>query len=100
MPDGQPKAAVQAPIARAAGDIGAFEQYLGTWFDNSMEKLSAQYKRFSGYLSLALGAALAFFFNIDAIRVAKALWLSDTLRQQAVAVASTEAANAYLDCNS
>ncbi|HEX8955574.1 MAG TPA: hypothetical protein VF798_04840, partial [Burkholderiaceae bacterium] len=58
-----------------------------------MEKLSAQYKRFSGYLSLALGAVLAFLFNLDAIRVAKSLWLSDTLRAQAVAIARTEAAS-------
>jgi hypothetical protein len=88
LPDSAFKRAAQAAATRAGGDVGAFERQLSTWFDNCMERLSAQYKRFSGYLSLALGAALAFLFNLDALRVAKSLWLSDTLREQAVAVAA------------
>ncbi len=92
MPDGPLRRAAQAAAARAGGDVDAFERALATWFDNSMERLSAHYKRWSGYLSLALGAALAFLFNLDAIRVAKSLWLSDTLREQAVAAAGAEAA--------
>lgn len=92
MPDSPFKRAAQAAAARAGGDVCKFEQQLASWFDNSMERLSSRYKRLSGYFSLALGAALAFAFNLDAIRVAKSLWLSDTLREQAVAVASAEAA--------
>jgi len=90
MPAGHFKTALQAAAVRATGEVTLFQKNLATWFDNSMERLSAQYKRFSSYLSLALGASLAFLFNLDAIRVAKSLWLSDTLRQQAVAVAKTE----------
>ncbi len=92
LPDSPFKRAAQAAAARAGGDVCAFERQLAAWFDNGMERLSAQYKRCSGYLSLALGAVLAFLFNLDAIRVARSLWLSDTLREQAVAVAGADAA--------
>lgn len=92
MPAGSLKSALQAAAVRAGGDIAVFQKNVAFWFDNSMEHLSAQYKRLSGYLSLALGAVLAFLFNLDAINVVRSLWLSDALRAQAVAMASTEAA--------
>jgi len=92
LPDGPLKTAAIAAAARAQGQLTQFEQQLSTWFDNSMENLSSKYKRFSGYLSLGLGAVLAFLFNLDAIHITRALWVSDALREQTVAVAAAEAA--------
>lgn len=92
LPDGPLKLAASAAATRAQGSVQAFEKQVAAWFDNSMETLSSRYKRLSAYLSLGLGGLLAFGFNLNAIQVVKALWVSDALREQAVAVAAAEVA--------
>lgn len=94
LPKGPLQDALNAAVVHAQDDLVEFKKQVANWFDNSMERLSGQYKLISGYLSLALGAILAFAFNLDAIRVVKALWVSEALRQQAAAVAAAQVASA------
>lgn len=92
LDSGPLKDAVTSAIASAQNDLNAFKARMGTWFDSSMIGLSSQYKRRSGYISLVLGAVLAFGLNLDAIGVVRALWTSEALREQAAAAAAAEVA--------
>jgi hypothetical protein len=55
-------------------DLNRFETRLQNWFDQSMDRVSGIYKRWSQLISFILGALLAFIFQVDAIRIAKGLW--------------------------
>ncbi len=90
LPDGRFKIALQSIASRAAGNVTTFEEDLAKWFDNSMDRLGGEYKRLSGYISIGIGVVLAGLFNLDAIAVSKTLWLSESLRQQATAIAAAQ----------
>jgi hypothetical protein len=66
---------VMASLLRE-GETGLddFETRLQHWFDQSMDRVSGIYKRFSQYISLAIGAVLSFVFQIDAIAIVRGLW--------------------------
>ncbi|MBI1771768.1 MAG: hypothetical protein HYR68_05390 [Burkholderiales bacterium] len=88
LPAGNLKSVLQLAASRAQGDVTKVEQEVATWFDESMDRLSGRYKRYSGYLSLGLGALLAIGMNLNAFAVGSALWSSPVLRDQASAAAA------------
>ena len=92
LPDGRLKDVLKMANTRAQGDITQVEQEVANWFDESMNRLSGRYKRLSGYISLGLGAVLAFGLQLDALRVVGALWVSPAMREQATAAANATAA--------
>ncbi len=74
LPDAQIRRALQGIYQRANGDMAAFQAALAGWFDSAMERVSANYKRRSMMISLALSLLLAMLFNIDSIHLFKSLW--------------------------
>ncbi|MES2041204.1 MAG: hypothetical protein V4495_25580 [Pseudomonadota bacterium] len=88
LPAGNLKSVLQLAASRAQGDVTKVEQEVATWFDESMDRLSGRYKRYSGYLSLGLGALLAIGMNLNAFAVGSTLWTSPVLRDQASAAAA------------
>jgi hypothetical protein len=74
-------------------DFKGFEARLQHWFDQSMDRVSGIYKRCSQYISLGLGALLAFGLQVDAIGIANKLWNEPSLRDAALANAAKTIGN-------
>jgi hypothetical protein len=61
-------------IDRADGDEKKIRAELSTWFDNSMDRVSGAYKRWTQLWSFVLAFLIAAALNISTIDVAKQLW--------------------------
>jgi len=69
---------------RANGDLERFRHDAEAWFDDQMERLSGQYRRWVAWINLALGAGLILALNANAIRIAQLLWSDPTVRSAVV----------------
>jgi hypothetical protein len=66
---------VATSLLREGGDdLKDFETRLQHWFDQSMDRISGIYKRQAQWISVYIGGALAFLFQVDAIHIAKGIW--------------------------
>jgi hypothetical protein len=61
---------------------------LEDWFNNSMDRVSGVFKRYSQAVALLLGFGLALFLNVDSISLAQYLWREPAVRQILVTQAS------------
>jgi hypothetical protein len=77
--DPQLKQVLQGFLARAKGDLAAFQSQVADWFDNAMDRLSGSYKRRSQLITFILGFVLAVAFNIDSFYVLSRLWARPSL---------------------
>jgi hypothetical protein len=68
----------------AEGDIEKFRLKLEQWFDDTMERASGWYKRYTKYILFVFGLLIAVGFNVDSIAIAKKLARDPKLRQQLV----------------
>jgi hypothetical protein len=82
LEDPQVRRALQGIYQRANGDLDAFQAALAGWFDSSMERVSAAYKRRAMVISLLLSLLLAVMFNIDSIHLFRSLWQHPALAAQ------------------
>lgn len=57
----------------AQGDVEKFRTLLEKWYDDTMERVSGWYKRWTQLVLLGIGLVLAISFNIDSITIAKKL---------------------------
>jgi hypothetical protein len=82
----QPSAQLQTffhgVIDRSLGDPDKIKGELVAWFDNSMDRVSGWYKRWTQVVSIVVGFVLAAGLNIDAINVAKVLWTQPKLVEE------------------
>ena len=73
-----------------------------SWFDDTMDRLSGSYKRWSQWLLLIVGLALAVMLNVSAIRILDTLWNDSTLRtavaSQSVDLTDTQCPIDMKDC--
>jgi hypothetical protein len=60
-----------------------------TWFNDSMDRLSGNYKRQAQLIAFLVGFVIALVLNVDSIYVATSLWREPTLRQAIIASASS-----------
>ena len=81
----------------AQGDLMKFRAYLEEWFDDTMERASGWYKKRIQVLTIVVGFAVCFAFNVDTITLVKKLSTDPKLREQYVQLASELAANDKLD---
>jgi hypothetical protein len=68
-------------IARARGN-------LESWFNNSMDRVSGVFKRFTQVMVIVLGVVLSLLFNVDSISLAQYLWREPAIREVLVTQAS------------
>ena len=57
----------------AAGNLKKLQTRLGTWFDESMERVGGAYKRWTQVATVVIGIVLAVAFNIDTIAISQSL---------------------------
>ncbi|HEY0106985.1 MAG TPA: hypothetical protein VGB91_12950, partial [Rhizomicrobium sp.] len=69
LPDAPYKTVLLGLFRDGEARVEQFETRLQNWFDQSMDRVSGDYKRISQYLSLGIGAALAVLFQVNAIAV-------------------------------
>ena len=68
-------------IAQARGN-------LESWFNNSMDRVSGVFKRYTQAMAIILGVVLSLLFNVDSISLAQYLWREPAVRQVLVTQAS------------
>ena len=59
------------------------------WFDDSMDRLSGAFKRYSQRVALIIGLVLATLLNVDSIDLTLYLWREPSVRQALAAKASS-----------
>lgn len=69
-------------LARARGSVEE-------WFDDSMDRVSGAYKRYSQNLALVIGIIVALILNVDSINLTLYLWRDPAVRQALADQAST-----------
>ncbi len=81
--------ALMGVYRRANGDLDRFRHEGEAWFDDQMERLSGEYRRWATWVNGALGLALIIALNANAIRIAQLLWSDPTIRSSVVAGAGS-----------
>lgn len=89
LPPSDLRDALVTNLTVAQGDFAKFRTGVGTWFDDSMDRLSGAYKRHLKVISIVVGCLVAVILNADTFAVGRALWSDSTLRAQIVQVADS-----------
>jgi hypothetical protein len=89
MPAGYAKQSLTTFLVTAGGDIEAFRARVETWFDDSMDRLSGIYKRWSQLIHFLFGFFVAILFNVDSINITSVLWHSTDKRAALAAQAQS-----------
>jgi hypothetical protein len=85
MPNPQFQQLLTGILDRSFGDVEKIQTELSTWFARAMDRVSGAYKRWTQLVGFVVALILAATLNIDAIGVAKTLWLQPTLAEKLMA---------------
>ena len=77
--------AVEMTESRIEARVARIRDSLAVWFDSVMDRASGWYRRRAQVVAVVIGFGLAIVFNVDAIRVTRALW-RDSLLAEAVRI--------------
>lgn len=75
---------VKSIWADAHGDIDKFKTYLESWFDETMERATGWYKKYTQVVLLAVGFVIAVLFNVNTMEIVGKLEKDPKLREQLV----------------
>lgn len=81
----------------ADNDLKSAQQYLESWYDASMERVTGWYKRRTQGILFVIGLAAAIILNVDAIQVGRSLMSDTSMRQAVVAHAANLKGDAAAD---
>jgi len=84
LPTGDVRTALLALIQNAAGDLDRAQKNIEKWFDDSMERVSGWYKRWTQIVVVCIAALLTITTNADTVRIARVLWTNGTERSMMV----------------
>jgi hypothetical protein len=82
---------------RAGGNADKLRQAVATWFDSSMDRVSGSYKRWTQLYCFVFGLIIAIVFNIDALHVARALWVQPQITHALPVIPDVTAAIKAID---
>jgi hypothetical protein len=91
LPAGSLRTALTTAVNEAEGDMDTLRLGVERWYDNAMDRLSGQYKRFSQTAMFILALLLALAYRIDAIQIGERLYADSAMRSAFVAAATTYA---------
>jgi hypothetical protein len=95
--DAQVRAALQGFFERAGNNVDKLHDSLATWFDSSMSRLSGDYKRRSQLIGLLVAAALVIAMDVDAISIARHIYVDPALVQHVSVTAGQTPAGVFND---
>ena len=72
---------IEEYVGQQESKLGKARQNVEKWFDDSMDRVSGVFKRYSQWLALLIGLFLALALNIDSIDLTLYLWREPTVRQ-------------------
>jgi hypothetical protein len=75
--------------ADAQGDTDKFKTYLENWFDETMQRATGWYKKYTQIVLMVIGFAIAVIFNLNTMEIAAKLNRDPQLRAQLVQQADT-----------
>ncbi|PSL45581.1 hypothetical protein CLV51_104287 [Chitinophaga niastensis] len=78
------KAYLNSIWADAQGDVEKFRDLMEQWFNETMDRTTGWYKKYTQFISLLIGLVLAIVFNVDTLKIADALRKDPKLREQLV----------------
>lgn len=88
LPEGTVRTALESALLEAQGDWNKLRDGIDRWYAHAMDRLSGEYKRFSQFITFAIGLTLAAAFNIDSVALARQLYADPALREQLVSQAT------------
>jgi len=77
--DPQLKRVLSGIITRAKGNIDQVHSEIAALFDQGMARVAGVYKRYAQLWNFLIALVLAIAFNLDAVKIAQALWQQPTL---------------------
>lgn len=72
---------VEQYAAEGESHIGRARKNVEKWFDDSMDRLSGVFKRYSQWMALIVGFLVALLLNVDSINLTLYLWRDTSVRQ-------------------
>jgi hypothetical protein len=67
-------------VTQGETHIARARQNVERWFDDSMDRVSGVFKRYSQWLALVIGFLVALFMNVDSISLTQYLWREPAVR--------------------
>jgi hypothetical protein len=68
-------------IGEKESKLAKARQNVERWFDDSMDRVSGVFKRYSQWMALVIGFIIALILNVDSIDLTLYLWREPTVRQ-------------------
>jgi hypothetical protein len=91
---------IEEYVGEKESKIAKARQNVEKWFDDSMDRVSGVFKRYSQWLALVIGLILAAMLNVDSIDLTLYLWREPAVRQALAENARTfELTQADLETN-
>ena len=81
--------AVDSIITAAGADLARAEKQIEQWFNDTMDRLSGYYKRWTKRLLLIFAVVVVVAFNVNTIQLAQSLWREPAVRAGVVQSAQT-----------
>jgi len=89
LPAGSLRTMLTTAFQNAQGDWEKIRGSIESWYDNAMDRLSGQYKRFVQLISFVLALVFALIFQLDAIAIGERLYADSILRGKLAELATT-----------
>ncbi len=70
--------------ADADGDTAEFKKHIENWFDETMDRASGWYKKYTQVILFFVGLSVSIVFNVDTIKIVDKLEKDPNLREQLV----------------
>ena len=83
----QLKGVLSGIVMRANGNIDQIRSDIAAWFNQGMDRVAGVYKRYAQLWNFLIALILAVAFNLDAVKIAHALWEQPTLVKEFAAPA-------------
>lgn len=80
---------IEEYVGEKESKLAKARQNVEKWFDDSMDRVSGVFKRYSQWLALIIGLVLATVLNVDSIDLTLYLWREPAVRQALAENAST-----------
>lgn len=77
--DPQLRTALQTLWDVSAKDVDTFKNNIAVWFDNSMDRVSGLYKRWTQLVSFIVALVIAVIFNVNALYESAQIWTRPSL---------------------
>jgi hypothetical protein len=84
-------------VEHAGGDINQIRDQLASWFDTSMDRVSGAYKRQTQLWSFVIALAVTIGLNVDAISIAKTIWVQPMLVKELPPLSNQKPADGLAD---